>query len=84
MKTPNQVGSMPGAPPSMWRALVRARETEPLLLAVSFPLALLAALPDALLALWLSLLVDGILTAKHGQVLAASAGLGASSAATSP
>lgn len=82
MKASNQAGSMPGAFPSMWRALVRAREAEPLLLAVSFSLALLAALPDALLALWLSLLADGILAAKHGQVLAAAAGLGASSAAT--
>jgi ATP-binding cassette subfamily B protein len=82
MKTPNPAGSMPGALSSMWRALVRAHEAEPLLLAVSFSLALLAALPDALLALWLSLLADGILAAKHNQVLAAAAGLGASSAAT--
>jgi ATP-binding cassette, subfamily B, bacterial len=82
MKSPNQAGSMPPALPSMWRALVRAREAEPLLLAVSFSLALLAVLPDALLALWLSLLADGILSAKHGQVVAASIGLGASAAAT--
>jgi ATP-binding cassette subfamily B protein len=66
----------------MWRAIVRAREAEPLLLTVSFSLALLAALPDALLALWLSLLADGILGAKRDQVIAASIGLGASAAAT--
>jgi ATP-binding cassette, subfamily B, bacterial len=73
---------MPAALPSMWRALVRAREAEPLLLAVAFSLALLAALPDALLALWLSFLADGILAAKHSQVVAASVGLGVSAAAT--
>ena len=73
---------MPGAFNSMWRALVRAREAEPLLLTVSFSLALLAALPDALLALWLSLLANGILSGKRGQTLAAAIGLGSSAAAT--
>ena len=41
---------LPPALPSMWRALRRAYEAEPRLLGVSFGLALLAALPDALLA----------------------------------
>ena len=41
-----------------------ATQAEPLLLAVSFGLALLAALPDALLALWLKLLADGVLGAQ--------------------
>jgi ATP-binding cassette subfamily B protein len=82
MRTPDKTDSMPGAFPSMWRALVRAREAEPMLLAVSFSLALLAAVPDALLALWLSLLADGVLAAKRGQVFTASVGLGVSAAAT--
>ncbi len=80
MKAP--IMPMPAALPSMWRALVRAREAEPLLLTVSFSLALLAALPDALLALWLSLLADGVLAAKRGHVIGACVGLGASAAAT--
>ena len=46
---------MPPALPSMWRALKRGYEAEPRLLIVSFGLSLLAALPDALLALWLKL-----------------------------
>ena len=71
MKPIDKIAPMPGAWPSMWRAIVRAREAEPLLLTVSFSLALLAALPDALLALWLSLLADGILAGKRGQTLAA-------------
>jgi ATP-binding cassette subfamily B protein len=82
MKTPASPTGMPAALPSMWRALKRAREAEPLLLGVAFSLALLAALPDALLALWLSLLADGILGAKRTEVVAASIGLGASAAAT--
>ncbi len=82
MKTSASPGGMPAALPSMWRALKRAREAEPLLLGVAFSLALLAALPDALLALWLRLLADGVLGARHGQVAAASIGLGASAAAT--
>ncbi|HEX9374459.1 MAG TPA: hypothetical protein VF897_25815, partial [Roseiflexaceae bacterium] len=52
------------------------------MLVVSFTLALAAALPDALLALWLGLLADGVIGAKRGQVAAASLGLGASAAAT--
>src|SRR5438552_10346243 len=82
MKKSGSPMEMPGALPSMWRALKRAREAEPLLLVVAFALALLAALPDALLALWLGLLADGVLGAKRGQVVAASIGLGASAAAT--
>ena len=45
----------------MWRALKRGYEAEPRLLVVAFGLSLLAALPDALLALWLKLLADGVL-----------------------
>lgn len=85
MKPANQkdkIDDMPAALPAMWRALVRAREAEPWLLAVSFSLALLAAVPDALLALWLSLLADGLLKARRGQVIGAAIGLAVSAAAT--
>ena len=67
---------------SMWRALLRGYEAEPRLLAVSFGLALLAALPDALIALWLKLLADGVLAGRRGLVLGAALGLGVSSVAT--
>ncbi|HVH83887.1 MAG TPA: hypothetical protein VM713_06190, partial [Steroidobacteraceae bacterium] len=66
----------------MLRALRRAHQAEPRLLAVSFTLALLAALPDALLALWMKLLADGVLERRHGLVIGAAVGLGASAAAT--
>jgi ATP-binding cassette subfamily B protein len=55
------VEDLPPALPAMWRALKRGYQAEPLLLSVSFGLALLAALPDALMALWLKLIADGVL-----------------------
>jgi ATP-binding cassette, subfamily B, bacterial len=82
MKSSDQIDPMPAALPAMWRALTRAREAEPWLLAVSFLLALLAAVPDALLALWLSLLADGLVKGRRVEVIASAIGLGVSAAAT--
>ena len=58
----------------MWRALKRAYYAEPRLLPVSFGLSLLAALPDALLALWMMLLANGVM--RHNRNLAIGAGIG--------
>jgi ATP-binding cassette subfamily B protein len=74
--------ALPPALRSMWRALVRGYQAEPLMLVVSFGLSLLAALPDALLALWLKLLADGVLGNRRGLVIASALGLGASATAT--
>jgi ATP-binding cassette subfamily B protein len=66
---------LPPAIPAMWRALKRGYQAEPLLLLVSFSLSQLAALPDALFALWLKLLADGL---QHGnRVLLMAAAIGA-------
>lgn len=73
---------LPPALSSMWRALVRGYQAEPLLLSVSIGLSLLAALPDALIALWLKLLADGMLSGSRRLVLAAALGLGVSAVAT--
>jgi ATP-binding cassette subfamily B protein len=73
---------LPPALPSMWRALKRGYEAEPRLLSVSFGLSLLAALPDALLALWLKLLADGVLRHNHNLTIWAAVGLGVSAVAT--
>jgi ATP-binding cassette subfamily B protein len=73
---------MPKAFPAMWRALKRGYQSEPLLISVSFGLALLAALPDALIALLLKLLADGVLQGERGLVAAAAVGLGFSACAT--
>jgi ATP-binding cassette subfamily B protein len=66
----------------MWRALKRAYEAEPALLVVSFGLALLAALPDALMAVWVKLLADGVLAHNRTLALGAAVGLGTSATGT--
>jgi len=76
------IDDMPGALPALWRALKRGYQAEPLLMPVSLGLALLAALPDALIALWLKLLADGVMKGKGGLVMGAALGLGISAAAT--
>jgi len=73
---------LPPALPAMWRALKRGYEAEPLLLSVAFGLSLVAALPDALLALWFKLLADGVLGGRPRLVTTAAVGLGVSTAAT--
>jgi len=52
---------MPGGLSSMWRLCKLGLRFEPGLMVVAFGLSLLAALPDALLALWLKFLGDGVL-----------------------
>src|SRR5215471_15568744 len=65
---------LPTAIPAMWRALRRGYQAEPRLLMVAFGLSLLAALPDALLALWLMLLAEGL--AAHNRLEAVGSALG--------
>src|SRR5580704_9828254 len=71
---PRKNDGMPKALPAMWRALVRAYHAEPRLLPVSFSLSMLSALPDALLALWMMLLANGVM--RHNRNLAIWAGVG--------
>src|SRR5213080_1128615 len=67
---------------SMWRLLKLGYRNEPMLLLAAFVLALLAALPDALLALWLKLLGEGVLEHDRGLLMTAAIGLGVSATAT--
>jgi ATP-binding cassette subfamily B protein len=73
---------LPAAMPAMWRVLKRGYAAEPRLLVVSFGLSLLAALPDALLALWFKLLADGVIGHDRRLVMGAAIGLGVSTPAT--
>jgi ATP-binding cassette subfamily B protein len=73
---------LPAAIPAMWRAFKRGYRAEPRLLTVAFGLSLLAALPDALMALWLMLLADGVTSHHRTEVFAAALGLGASAVGT--
>jgi ATP-binding cassette subfamily B protein len=73
---------LPPALSSMWRLCKLGYRHEPGLLLAAFFLALLAALPDALLALWFKLLGEGVLQGDRGLVYTAAVALGVSAAAT--
>jgi ATP-binding cassette subfamily B protein len=73
---------LPPALSSMWRLCKLGYRNEPGLLLAAFFLALLAALPDALLALWFKLLGEGVLEGDRGLARAAAIALGVSTAAT--
>jgi ATP-binding cassette, subfamily B, bacterial len=75
-------GDLPGAWRSLWRTFRLGYRAEPRLLALSLGLALLMMLPDALLALWLKLLVDGLADDDTGLIRTAAIGIGISVAAT--
>jgi ATP-binding cassette subfamily B protein len=66
----------------MWRLCKLGYQHEPGMLLASFWLALLAALPDALLALWFKLLGEGVLEGDRVLVGTAAILLGVSAAAT--
>jgi len=67
---------------SMWRLCKLGYRHEPRLMLGAFVLSQLAALPDALLALWLMLLGEGIVQHRPGMLKGAAVGLGVSAAAT--
>jgi ATP-binding cassette subfamily B protein len=73
---------LPPALSSMWRLCKLGYLHEPALMLVSFGLALLSALPDALIAVWLKLLGDGLLGHRPRLVLIAAVGIGVSATAT--
>jgi ATP-binding cassette subfamily B protein len=73
---------LPPALSSMWRLCKLGYRHEPRLLVVAFVLSLAAALPDALLALWLKLLGEGVLDRDRRLLLVAAMGLGLSASAT--
>ena len=76
------LGPLPPALSSMWRLCKLGYRHEPRLMLASLVLSQLAALPDALLALWLMLLGQGVLEHRAGLVEGAAVGLGVSAAAT--
>jgi ATP-binding cassette subfamily B protein len=73
---------LPPALSSMWRLCKLGYRHEPRLMLAAFGLSQLAALPDALIALWLMLLGTGVLQHRPGMVQGAAIGLGISAAAT--
>ena len=67
---------------SMWRLVKLGYSAEPKLLVFAFAMVLFAALPDALLALWLALLARGVEDDDRTVLMIAAAGIGISAVAT--
>lgn len=76
------VDDLPPALSSMWRLCKLGYSNEPVLLVAAFLMSLFAALPDALMALWLKFLGEGVLHHDNGLVRIAAAGLAVSATAT--
>src|SRR3989454_7766370 len=80
--TPETIDPLPPALSSMWRLCKLGYRHEPRLMVAALGLSQLAALPDALLALWLMLLAIGVIEHRTGLAQGAAIGLGVSTAAT--
>ena len=77
-----EIAPLPPALSSMWRLCKLGYRHESRLMVAALVLSQLAALPDALLALWLMLMGKGVLEHRPGMVKGAAIGLGLSTAAT--
>src|SRR3954471_20052777 len=75
-------GPLPPALSSIWRLCKLGYRHEPRLMLVAFVLSQLSALPDALLALWLALLGEGVLEQRSDLLRIAAVGLAVSATAT--
>lgn len=73
---------LPSPWPAMWRLLKIGIKHEPGLLSLSLLLVLLAALPDALIALWVKYLGDGILAGNGRLIIIAALALALSATGT--
>jgi ATP-binding cassette subfamily B protein len=71
----HSLDDLPRPVPSMWRLVVIGYHAEPRLLGIAFVLALVAAVPDVLVALWLALLGSGVASGDHTRVYVGAAGL---------
>src|SRR4051812_5992875 len=73
---------LPPARSSMWRLCKLGYRHEPKLMVVAFVLSQVAALPDALLALWLLMLGNAVDSRRPTLIVTAAVGLGVSATAT--
>jgi ATP-binding cassette subfamily B protein len=80
--TTGAVEPLPPALSSMWRLCRLGYRHEPRLMVVAFVLSQIAALPDALLALWLMVLGNAVVNQRPTLLLAAAIGLGVSATLT--
>ena len=85
MTSSRDMATMDALPPalsSMWRLCKLGYRHEPALIVAAFSLALLAAVPDALLALWFKLIGDGVLQGDWTRVRWGALAIGVSATAT--
>ncbi len=80
--SPDTLEPLPPALSSMWRLCKLGYRHEPRLMLVAFLLSQLAALPDALLALWLMVLGDAVVHQRATLMVVAAIGLGVSATLT--
>ena len=73
---------LPASLPSMWRLCRLGLRYEPTLMTWAFGLSLIAAIPDALLALWFKLMADALAAGNATHLLLTSIALGISAAGT--
>src|SRR3954451_510758 len=73
---------LPPALSSMWRLCRLGYSPEPGLMLAAFVLALLSALPDALLAVWFAVLAEGLLQGRVELVRIGAVALAVSASAT--
>jgi ATP-binding cassette subfamily B protein len=85
MTSSRDMAAMDALPPalsSMWRLCKLGYRHEPALIVTAFAMALLAAVPDALLALWFKLIGEGVLAGDWGRVRWGLLAIGLSATAT--
>ncbi len=76
------IGDLPPALSSMWRLCKLGYQHEPGLIVAAFTLAMLSALPDALLAVWFKVIGEGAIAGDWTRVRFGAVAMGVSSAAT--
>jgi ATP-binding cassette subfamily B protein len=82
MLSPDPAPDLPPALSSLWRTLQFGYRVEPRLLVWSLIMVLFTAIPDALVALWLKWLTDGVQSGQRTAILVASLGLACSATLT--
>ena len=81
-KAADRFDQLPPALSSMWRLCKLGYRHEPRMMVAAFVLSQLSALPDALMALWLMLLGQGVIEKRSTLVIVAAIGLGVSATGT--
>ncbi|MGI9611417.1 MAG: ABC transporter ATP-binding protein [Acidimicrobiales bacterium] len=76
--TTERLDDLPSTLPALWRTLKIGYRAEPRLLLASLGMTVASALPDALIALWLAVLTNGMVDGNRTQVMAGAAGIAVS------